>query len=38
MVDEALGSWRDGKTKEAILRFVRSVSEEGPNFVPLRSE
>lgn len=33
-MDEALGSWRQGKTKEAILSFVRSVSEDGPNFVP----
>jgi phosphoserine phosphatase len=33
MVDHMLGSWRDGRTKEAILTFVRSVSD-GPNFVP----
>lgn len=34
LVDEVLGSWRGGKTKEAILSFVRSVSEDGPSFVP----
>jgi phosphoserine phosphatase len=34
MVDETLESWSQGKTKEAILSFVRSVSEDGPNFVP----
>jgi phosphoserine phosphatase len=34
MVNEVLGSWRDGKTKDALLSFVRSVSEDGPNFVP----
>ena len=27
-MEEALGSWRDGKTKEAILSFMRSVSED----------
>src|SRR5213592_5148561 len=31
---EALGSWKDGKTKEDIIGFVRSVSEDGPTFVP----
>ncbi len=35
MVEDALGSWRDGKTKDAIVSFVGSVSEEGPNFVPV---
>ena len=34
MADRVLGSWRDGKTREAILSFVRSVSEDGPTFVP----
>ena len=29
----ALESWREGKTKEAILGFVRSVSEDGPTLV-----
>ena len=29
-----LASWRDGATREAILRFVRSVSDAGPEFVP----
>jgi hypothetical protein len=33
-MDQVLGTWRDGKTKEAILGFVHSVSEDGPNFVP----
>jgi phosphoserine phosphatase len=31
---DVLGSWKDGKTKDAIIGFVRSVSEDGPNFVP----
>jgi phosphoserine phosphatase len=31
--DEQLGSWKDGKTREAIITFVRSVTEDGPNFV-----
>jgi phosphoserine phosphatase len=35
MAGEALGGWKDGRTKDAILNFVRSVSEDGPNFVPL---
>src|SRR3954464_7676260 len=34
MEDRVLGSWRDGKTKDAIVEFVRSVSEDGPTFVP----
>jgi hypothetical protein len=34
MVEGALGSWRDGKARDAILSFVRSVSEDGRNFVP----
>ena len=29
-----LPSWRDGATREAILRFVRSVGDSGPDFVP----
>jgi phosphoserine phosphatase len=29
-----LPSWRDGAARKAILRFVRSVSEPGPDFVP----
>jgi phosphoserine phosphatase len=29
-----LTSWRDGAAREAILRFVRSVNNPGPNFVP----
>jgi hypothetical protein len=33
MTADALPSWRDGGTKGALLNFVRSVSEEGPNFV-----
>ena len=33
-MDQVLGTWRDGKTKEATLGFVHSVSEDGPNFVP----
>jgi hypothetical protein len=33
-MEQPLGSWKDGKTKDAILDFVRSVTEEGPNFVP----
>jgi hypothetical protein len=33
-MEQPLGSWKDGKTREAILDFVRSVTEEGPNFVP----
>ncbi len=34
MMQESLGSWRDGKTREAIVSFVRSVSEDGPDSVP----
>jgi haloacid dehalogenase-like hydrolase len=34
MVEQMLGSWRDGRTKDAIVGFVRSVSEDGPHFVP----
>jgi phosphoserine phosphatase len=34
MAEQALGGWRDGEVKDAILSFVRSVSEDGPNFVP----
>jgi phosphoglycolate phosphatase-like HAD superfamily hydrolase len=34
MADQALASWRDGPTKESILTFVRSVSGDGPDFVP----
>ncbi len=34
MTDQVLGSWRDGQAKDAIVGFVRSVSEDGPNFVP----
>jgi hypothetical protein len=34
MADDALGSWRDGSTKKAIVGFVRSVTEDGPTFVP----
>jgi len=30
----ALDRWREGPTREAILGFVRSVSEPGPAFVP----
>ena len=29
-----LSSWKDGKSKETIVDFVRSVTEEGPHFVP----
>ena len=33
--EDVLGSWKDGKRKETILDFVRSVTEEGgPHFVP----
>ena len=32
--EDVLGSWKDGTSKEAILDFVRSVTEEGPHFVP----
>ena len=32
--DDVLGSWKDGGSKEAILDFVRSVTEQGgPHFV-----
>jgi phosphoserine phosphatase len=34
MMDQVLGTWRDGRRKDAILEFVRSVSEDGPSFVP----
>ena len=34
MAEQMLGSWREGKTKDAIVGFVRSVSEDGPDFVP----
>jgi hypothetical protein len=35
MVDDGvLGSWNDGRSKEAILDFVRSATEQGgPHFV-----
>jgi phosphoserine phosphatase len=29
-----LESWRDGETRDAILEFVRSVTQPGPAFVP----
>jgi hypothetical protein len=32
--DRVLETWREGSSKEAIVEFVRSVSEDGPNFVP----
>ena len=32
--EDVLTSWKDGESKEAILGFVRSVTEEGPHFVP----
>ena len=35
MQEQALGSWRDGATKDAIVAFVRSVTQEGPTFVPV---
>ena len=34
MLEQMLGSWRDGATRAAILSFVRSVSQGGPDFVP----
>jgi phosphoglycolate phosphatase-like HAD superfamily hydrolase len=30
----ALATWRDGPARDAILSFVRSVTEPGPGFVP----
>src|SRR5438067_3689411 len=33
-MEQVLGSWTDGGTKEAIMTFVRSVTEEGASFVP----
>ena len=34
MADEVLKSWSDGQARDAILDFVRSVTEDGPAFVP----
>jgi phosphoserine phosphatase len=34
MLAEALESWRDGRTKDSIVEFVRSVTTDGPTFVP----
>jgi hypothetical protein len=34
MGDEQLGSWREGRAKDAIVDFVRTVSTDGPTFVP----
>ena len=33
MGGELLGSWRDGPAKRAIVAFVRSACDEGPNVV-----
>ena len=32
--EDVLRSWKEGGSKEAILDFVRSVTEDGPHFVP----
>jgi phosphoserine phosphatase len=34
MTERALASWRDGKARDAIVGFVRSVTQDGPGFVP----
>jgi hypothetical protein len=31
MKDRVLETWRDGPAREAIVEFVRSASEEGPD-------
>src|SRR4051812_32258025 len=34
MSNDPLAGWRDGETKEAIVSFVRSVTQAGPGQVP----
>jgi hypothetical protein len=35
MSDAVLASWSEGKTKDAILGFIKRTTTKGPDFVPL---